>query len=153
MEKILFFAQKAIVQKENKVLTIRYSQESKNLAGKLGFPGGRMEFGELPTEQLRREIKEETGYVDIEVGSPVAISHWFVKKGQGDAKEAKDADLQIVAVFVACKLISEKNEGVSQEEDEYIEGVEWWDPQELLDSGEFNSHEVEPLIKFINNYE
>lgn len=40
------------------------------------FPGGGMEFGEVPTETLKREFKEETG-LDIRPGSLFYLTDFF----------------------------------------------------------------------------
>ncbi len=57
-------AQKALIQKEGKVLISLDATQSN-----WDLPGGRINVGEDPKEGLAREIKEELG-VDIEVGMP-----------------------------------------------------------------------------------
>lgn len=48
-----------VAMKEGRMLVIR--QKSGPYAGKLDFPGGGIEFGELVEEALRREFLEEVG--------------------------------------------------------------------------------------------
>lgn len=48
----------AIIEKGGKYL-ITQRPESKHLAKKWEFPGGKVEFGEDPKERLKQELKEE----------------------------------------------------------------------------------------------
>jgi 8-oxo-dGTP diphosphatase len=57
-------AQKAIIEKEGKVLISRHPDDTK-----WDLPGGRIHRGEQPLEGLEREILEELG-VEVVVGSP-----------------------------------------------------------------------------------
>ena len=55
---------KSIIIYNRKVLLVRRSDENKNWE----CPGGTMEFGEDLHTTLRREIEEETGLKDIDIG-------------------------------------------------------------------------------------
>ena len=55
---------KSIIIYNRKVLLVRRSDENKNWE----CPGGTMEFGEDLHTTLRREIEEETGLNDIDIG-------------------------------------------------------------------------------------
>lgn len=57
-------AQKALIQKEGKVLISLDATQSN-----WDLPGGRIHVGENPKEGLAREIQEELG-VEVEVGEP-----------------------------------------------------------------------------------
>src|SRR5947207_1396266 len=60
-------AQKALIEKEGKILLVQYPQsESNSASGKWDLPGGRLNINENPIESLKREVREELG-VEIEV--------------------------------------------------------------------------------------
>jgi 8-oxo-dGTP diphosphatase len=54
----------AIIKKDNKILICQRKNDSKFGSLKWEFPGGKVEFGESPTDALKREIKEE---LDLEI--------------------------------------------------------------------------------------
>lgn len=66
--------QKAVIfnQEENKILVLRRSEKSQR-AGGWDFPGGGLEFGEDPTQGIRREIEEETLIQDLQQLTPVHV--------------------------------------------------------------------------------
>ena len=104
-----YIAQKAAVIKNGSLLLIHYSEAkyvSEKVAGKWGFPGGKIEPGEEPDESMIREVKDETG-VKIKCGSPFYIWSWVYNKDM--------ARVQIVAIarfatYLSGKLIPAKNE-------------------------------------------
>jgi len=62
--KLFFVGQKALIKKDNEVLVL-FEQD-----GKLDFPGGRIQEGEVDfDESLRREIEEETS-IKVVVKNP-----------------------------------------------------------------------------------
>lgn len=84
MKKLISIAQKAIElnKTKDKILVIKYSNCSylaDKINGKLGLPGGQMEFGEDPDESFIREVKEETG-TTITPSIPFHIYTWTYKK-------------------------------------------------------------------------
>lgn len=66
--------QKAVLfsQEGDKILVLRRSDLSQR-AGGWDFPGGGLEFGEDPTQGIRREIEEETGIQDLQQLGPVHV--------------------------------------------------------------------------------
>lgn len=119
--KQLFIAQKAVIlnKTKTKILILKYRKSKYSPAkinGKLGLPGGKIDFGEDPDESFIREIREETG-ITIKPGKPFGIWTWRYNKG-------KDK-VQIVAVarmgfYESGKLIGSKKESETE-----IEKVEW----------------------------
>ncbi len=67
--KIIMNASGAIIERDNKILLQRRSDN-----GKWGLPGGIMEMGETYHEGAIREVKEETG-LDIELDYLIGIYH------------------------------------------------------------------------------
>jgi len=124
MKKHLFFAQKAIIFKNEHekvyVLLVKIKDAPKNtqvVIGKYGFPGGRIEFGEDPDQAIIRECKEETG-VTVKPKNPVSMASWFVNK-PGEHN-------QIVVIFRMCDYIEGKLSGYVSDEAK-LSGCEWVD--------------------------
>ncbi len=69
-------AQKAIIEKEGKVLLMRNRGRQK-----WELPGGRLQVGETPAEGLAREIKEEFG-VPIIVKEPLTTGTFVLARTQ-----------------------------------------------------------------------
>jgi 8-oxo-dGTP diphosphatase len=81
-------AVKAVIRNtEGKYLIVRQGERWQAV-------GGRLDKGELLEEGLRREVREETGITDLEVGRVIHADEWFAKP-EGEPKH-------IVAIFFAC---------------------------------------------------
>lgn len=75
MDHKLGVAGKAIVRKAGLILLLRRSALSSHDPGLWELPGGKMEPGEVLTEALAREVREETGLA-ISVGRPLLTWHF-----------------------------------------------------------------------------
>ena len=64
-----------IVDKDNRLLILKRSEDDVHKPSIWEIPGGRLELGENPIEGLIRETKEETD-LDIDVFEPLAIKHF-----------------------------------------------------------------------------
>lgn len=51
-----------IIERDGKILLVRESQKKGPDAGKWNHPAGWIDVGEDPTEAVKREVKEETGF-------------------------------------------------------------------------------------------
>jgi ADP-ribose pyrophosphatase YjhB (NUDIX family) len=74
-DQLFYVGQKAFIEKDGKVLVLKHEKG-------LDFPGGKVTEGQLDfTEELKREVREETG-LEIEVGDPFVVWHTkFPKNG------------------------------------------------------------------------
>lgn len=105
-------AQKAIIEKDGKVLVCRGVGDSV-----WEFPGGRLHTNEKPREGLMREIREELGIV-VEVGRPVDILRSF----HGQTKEWQ--------VFIAYRCRMTGDAQISMDKSE-LEELKWVTVEEL----------------------
>lgn len=108
-------AQKAIVEKEDKVLLMRDTRE---VAKKWELPGGRLNFGEKPEVGLARELKEEMG-VDFVVHEVVYLEQFF------QISDSKDA----LMIAYRCSLKNPAEEFVVDERE--VCGFGWFTHDEI----------------------
>ena len=105
-------AQKAIIEKDNKVLITRYPTDTE-----WDLPGGRIHRGEKPAAGLAREIQEELGAAAA-VGAP-----FFV-----DTFGAQEGDPRYYVVFRAA--LQNPNQPLILQEEEVAE-VYWIGKDEI----------------------
>ncbi len=125
MKNEFFFAAKALIFCKDKFLIIKRSGTARGAHFFWEYPGGRLEFGEQPTEALRREIFEETGIKDFSVLS--ILNLW---------SRLKTPNTQLIGATYLCKT-SSCNVKLSDEHTEYA----WITKEEL---SEYN---IYPSIK------
>lgn len=116
----LFFAQKAFIIKNEKLLLVRKSAEDPNQPGLWEVPGGRMVFGEEVDEHLKREVREEVG-LDVAPGTPFHIWQWRIDR----SKDAGIARWQIVAVARVCEPLTAELSSAGRVEDDYLAEMAW----------------------------
>jgi len=113
-EKYLFCVpQKALIEKDGKLLIIKRSENAKVYPGHWDLPGGKLEHGETPKEGLEREVKEETN-LEIKIGELI-FSYLETKKHAS------------YVVVYACELLSDEIK-LSKEHSEY----KWATKEEIL---------------------
>jgi len=105
---------KALIEKDEKFLFL------KDHKGVWELPGGRINFGESPEKALRRELCEELGYKQVQIGSIVDSWTFNVSKDGGDYQF-------IVLVF---KCLVKDNE--IKKSDEYVE-YQWISGDQVAD--------------------
>lgn len=81
---------KALFIKDGKALFV------KDPKGNWELPGGCIEFGEKPQEALRRELQEELGVNDVEIGDVATV--FDIQQIQHDSNE-----YQYVVIVFKCK--------------------------------------------------
>ncbi|MDR2934014.1 MAG: NUDIX hydrolase [Rickettsiales bacterium] len=119
----IFFAQKAIIIHNEKILLIKKNNnvvdECKN---RYELPGGKMDFGENIDTSLQREVFEETG-IQIIPGQPFDIYDFFFEKN-----EVKN---QVVVLIRFCEALDFNTTTKNQVESDNIDSVVWVELTEL----------------------
>lgn len=122
-EPVLRVAAKALlVNADGKILLLREANtyvEGTNI-GRYGLPGGRINPNESYRDGLRREVEEETGIADFEIGEPLFVGEW--------SPVIKGVLHHIVAIFTLCPT-SAKQIRLSDEHDAYV----WVEPEKVSD--------------------
>lgn len=116
-----YFAQKAFIISEGKLLLVRKSDDDPNQAGKWEVPGGRMAFGEEIDEHLKREVREEVG-LDVCPGRPFYVWQWRIQR-PGEKGEIRD--MQIVAVARICDPLSTEFSTEKRVADDFLAEIAW----------------------------
>ncbi len=120
-------AVKAVIQNQSgKFLIVREDKKWQAV-------GGRLEKGEKLEDGLRRETKEETGIVDLDVGGVIHVDEWLAKP-EGEPKH-------IVALFFACSTKTSKIT-LSDEHQQYA----WVSPKQLSQYGNSLHDEIRKAI-------
>ena len=120
MKKTFFFAQKAFILNDNKLLAIQKSEDDPNQPLKWEVPGGRMKHGEMLIDHIKREIHEETGLY-INPGDVFHIWDWVIKR----KIDGEDVSWHIVAAAVKCEVLGGEISFEGHEDDDYIGAIEW----------------------------
>ena len=116
-EVMLFFAQKAFIINDGKLLLIKKDAgESAKCANKYELPGGRMDYGETVDEALKREVFEEVG-IEIIPGRPLDTFEFYFER---DGKRH-----QVVALVRFCEPINLSVTSENQVTSDHIAGIEW----------------------------
>jgi 8-oxo-dGTP diphosphatase len=110
-------AQKALIEKDGKVLLVLYPAGDL-AAGTWDLPGGRLNMGETAIEGLQREVKEEIG-ADVEV-------HGVLGTGINIVSDT----FRLYVVVYSCTLIDPMAK-LTPEAGE-IEKIEWRDIKDIL---------------------
>ncbi len=116
-----FIAVRAVIIKDKKVLAIReaakYSSGTNH--GKYDFPGGKVKVGESIFDAIKREVKEEAGLENVEIGKPFFVEEWY--------PTVKGEKIQIIGIFYLC-TISNTEIKLGSDHDDF----QWIDPTNYL---------------------
>ena len=102
-------AVRAIIMKNNHILLIQTSR------GDFKFPGGGVEKNESHEECLKREVKEETGYIDCIVKDNIGT---IIERKKDDFEE--DTLFQMTSHYYRCDLATEEKKLLQLDEYEAI---------------------------------
>lgn len=134
MEKKMYLAVKAIIEKEGKILIIKRAGSEDCFKEMWDIPGGGMKFGETPEEALKREVKEETN-LEIEIVKPVRIWTFF----------KNNKNTQVIGVTMLCKY----KDGRVKLGEEHVD-FKWIKPEEIEN---YNIHEgIKKDVKTVFNF-
>ncbi len=123
-----FFAQKAFIINEGRLLLLQKSLDDPNQGGKWEVPGGRIDFGEDIDPHIKREVREEVG-IEIEPGSPFHIWQW---QNERKTREGELMHMQVVAVARLCKPLTTVVTTAGQVQEDYIAKAEWVQYSKIL---------------------
>jgi 8-oxo-dGTP diphosphatase len=109
-----------VINDQGELLILRETDAYKQRAhsGLYQSPGGRIEPGETYEQGLRRELFEETGITDVEVGQPFFVADW--------RPTIAGVPTQIFGVFSVCRTHAIEVK-ISDEHDKYL----WVDPHDF----------------------
>ena len=130
MDKIQQVCTNAIIlNNKNEILIVRRALSDEFLPGYWELPGGGINYGEIPQDALKREIKEECN-LNIEVHKPLAVNTYYIKS------------IQRVEITFLCEVIDKQySVGLSHEHIDYR-----WIRQKELDSVETTEY-IKNIIK------
>jgi len=126
-----------VVDDSGKILFVRRNKEDlKQAHGKWEFPGGKVDFGELPENTAVREAKEESGYdIKIKYILPRILSSKWVGPGR---------ESQQILICYVCSLIG----GESLLQDHGVSEIKWFNIKEVPRDDEC----LPGTIDFLNIY-
>lgn len=124
----------ALVIKEGKILMVKRSGGSLEEAGKYATPGGYLDRDENPSEAVKREVQEETGYNSKEA---ILFRLNADPKRRGGDRQSVD----LVFIVEVEEKISEPDEEVSQ--------VQWFDLYSLPPEEKFAFDHYETIQLYL----
>lgn len=137
------FAQKAFIENNGKLLLVKKSNDDPSHPNEWEVPGGRIEFGEMIDEHIKREVMEEVG-IDIVPKEPFAIWTWIMHRGEDD--------IQVVAVGRCCDALNLNVNDRNRVNDDYLADIEWVDIERVLSYPLIN--DIVPAMKqFVEYYD
>jgi len=131
-------ATKALIVKDGKILVIKRKFENKEY---LDLPGGRVEYGLTPEENLIKEVKEE---VNLGVKIEKIIGTWYFLR--------HDKDQVVCITYLCTPLKGEVNLEKNPDDDESITSYSWVNPEEFLNLESDDFTGLKSMKKIIKNY-
>jgi len=131
---------KALLQHDGCFLVMKEELHKGNV---WDLPGGKIQYGESPTEALHREVKEE---LDIEIEIVRSVGVWFFY--------SQNSKHQVICHTFLCKPLGKFIIDTSKNPaDEHFTELKWLTAQEILDCNEvvFTDSFRELLKNFVLN--
>jgi len=136
--KIVRCATKGLIVKDGKFLVIKQKHDGKEF---IDIPGGRMEHGLSPEENLIKEIREE---VCLDVKIEKIIGTWYFFRFDGD---------QVVCITYLCTPLSKGIDlSKNPDEEENISEYKWVTPKEFSELKGYNFKGLETLKGLVKDY-
>lgn len=115
------FAQKAVIERDGRILLVRKSANDPHNPQRWELPGGRLKSSEGLDEAIVREVSEETGLV-IVPGPPLYLWDWEM-----------EWDSETVRVIAVARHCEARDQGSAHREtDDYIDNQQWFTPAEAV---------------------
>lgn len=113
-----------IIDQHDHVLLVRFEFPN---ASVWALPGGGLEHGEAPEDGLRRELHEELGFADFEIGPHIWNRLHIIPLINTDF----DGQHDLIHVVRTGRFEPEPTIGWEAMRTEYVHEMRWWSPAEL----------------------
>lgn len=100
----------SVIIVNKKVLMVKRADDAIFLPGYWEFPGGKIEYAEIPGDALKREVNEECN-INIEIISPLIVDHFYMNKNLSKK--------QFIDIFYLCKTFDNDKVVLNPEHSEY----------------------------------
>jgi 8-oxo-dGTP pyrophosphatase MutT (NUDIX family) len=118
-----------VIDPDDRILLVRFQFPQRTL---WAAPGGGIEPGESPEEAIRRELEEETGLSEVEVGPPIWTRLHIIPfiGGRWDGQREQYHLVRTPSFEPTPRLSWEQLNA------EYVFALRWWNEDELGESDE-----------------
>ncbi len=130
-----------ILNDKKEVLFVKRAKTENFMARQWELPGGGSDFGEVPEDALKREIKEECG-IDVEVLNPLTVKTYFIKNNQ--------ENIQRIEIIFYCRMVDKNQKIILSPEHSDFKFLSWENLKEL-DLSEYIKNTIDDIEKLKDN--